>query len=307
MSRVDDELREMSKIFDLVIIGYGDIGRRVSGLFIKRSRILGITRSSSGTVPRGLTNLRVINVDLDSSSQVARITKLCQNVVYLAPPNQDSLSDDRLRTFLNALQSSVRIPHRFVYVSTTGVYGDRRGEFVTETDDVNPQTDRARRRVDAERQLRAWSRRHGGYVSILRVPGIYSETRLPIDRLKQGVSVLQSRDDSYSNHIHAHDLARLVLLTLFRGKSGRIYNCCDESEMRMGDYFDLVADRFSIPRPPRVDRDEAERTLSPMLLSFMNESRRVSNVRMKRELMSDLKFPSVEDGLVAATTSTKAL
>jgi nucleoside-diphosphate-sugar epimerase len=125
--------------------------------------------------------------------------------------------------------------------------------------------------------------------------------------LKQGVSVLQSRDDSYSNHIHAHDLARLVLLTLFRGKPGRIYNCCDESEMRMGDYFDLVADRFSIPRPPRVDRDEAERTLSPMLLSFMNESRRVSNVRMKRELMSDLKFPSVEEGLVAATTSSKAL
>jgi len=171
------------------------------------------------------------------------------------------------------------------------------GALVAETRPPRPQTERARRRADAERQLREWGRRSGVRVSILRVPGIYAADRLPLARLRSGTPALRADEDAYVNHVHADDLARIVVAALHRGGPGRMYNAADDAPIRMGDYFDLVADRFGLPHPPRVSRAEADQLIAGNLRSFMGESRRLVNRRLKEELGVRLRYPTVHDGV----------
>ncbi|HEX2531289.1 MAG TPA: sugar nucleotide-binding protein, partial [Burkholderiaceae bacterium] len=188
-----------------------------------------------------------------------------------------------------------------IYISTTGVYGNCNGALVEETHVVNPVSARAKRRLDAEQVLRAWARRTGARLGILRVPGIYAENRLPTERLKQGTPALVQEQDVFTNHIHADDLARIIAAALFRALPCRVYHATDDSCMKMGDYFDVVADTFRLPRPPRLPREEIETSVSPALLSFMVESRRISNRRMKSEWRLRLHYPQVSDALRSMT------
>jgi nucleoside-diphosphate-sugar epimerase len=192
------------------------------------------------------------------------------------------------------------LPQRFIYISTSGVYGDCQGALVNETRAINPLTERAVRRVDAERRVRNWGLRNGVNVSILRVPGIYASDRLPLARLREGAPVLAPEDDGYTNHIHADDLARIVVAALRYARPGRVYHACDDSNLKMGEYFDLVADRFALPRPSRVPRAQAEGRIAPGMLSFMQESRRLTNMRIKQELRVHLRYPTVAECLCAA-------
>jgi len=205
-----------------------------------------------------------------------------------------------MRRLLAALNRGKSLPQRLVYISTSGVYGDCAGARVPETRRLHPQTARARRRVDAERQLRRFGRAVGTCVSILRAPGIYAADRLPLERLQRGTPALVAEDDVFTNHIHADDLAMLAVAALRRGLPNRVYNAADASHLKMGEYFDLVADRFGLPRPPRISREEAEKTLSPLHLSFMSESRRLDNGRACRELGGRLRYPQVSEGIEAA-------
>jgi nucleoside-diphosphate-sugar epimerase len=192
---------------------------------------------------------------------------------------------------------------RLVYASTTGVYGDCAGAFIDETRPARPDNERARRRVSAEKQLRtagarnAPNARRGWRVSIVRIPGIYAATRLPLARIERAMPALIASDDVYTNHIHADDLAAILLRTLARGRHQRVINASDDTELRMGDYFDLVADAYGKPRVPRISRDEAQQRLEPVTLSFMRESRRLGNARLKRELRFKLRYPTVDDFL----------
>jgi nucleoside-diphosphate-sugar epimerase len=189
------------------------------------------------------------------------------------------------------------VPQRIVYISTSGVYGNCDGALVPETRPLNPQTARAVRRVDAEAQLRRWGKSHKVSVCILRAPGIYAIDRLPIERLEKAMPTLTPEEDSYTNHIHADDLARITLIGLTRAKRGRIYNAVDNCPMKMGDYFDLVADHYKLARPTRIPRAEALATLPATSLSFMSESRRLSNTRLREELRIKLHYGSVNDAL----------
>jgi nucleoside-diphosphate-sugar epimerase len=213
-------------------------------------------------------------------------------VIHLAPPQNQGNRDYRTRNLLRILAQGSHVVRRLIYISTTGVYGDHQGERVTEATPVSPQSDRAQRRVDAERVLRLWGPANGVSVTILRVPGIYAFDRLPIERLQSQTPALRPEEDAYSNHIHSEDLARLVCAAVYHGKPQRIINACDGGETKMGDYFDEVADAFGLDRPPRMPAEELQKIVSPMLWSFMRESRRVSNNRLK-ELKTPLRYPSV--------------
>jgi nucleoside-diphosphate-sugar epimerase len=191
-----------------------------------------------------------------------------------------------------------------VYISTSGVYGDCGGARVDESRPVNPGTERGARRVDAERAMTEWGERAGVKVTILRVPGIYAADRLPVERLKRGTPVLRAEDDVYTSHVHAEDLAAICVRALDADAPPGIYNANDDSEMKMGDWFDLVANRFGLPRPPRVSRTEAARAISPVLLSFMSESRRLVNRRMKEALGIRLRYPTVLDGVPLGAAAT---
>jgi nucleoside-diphosphate-sugar epimerase len=189
-----------------------------------------------------------------------------------------------------------------VYGSTTGVYGDCGGAQFDETRAVNATTDRARRRVDAEAQVRWFGRQTGARVTVLRIPGIYAADRVgghPRERLLRGTPVLAREDDVFTNHIHADDLARACVAALVRGLPQRVVHASDDTDLRMGDYFDLAADLCGLPKPPRISRDAARTALPPMLLSFMSESRRLSNARLKLELRLKLRYPTVAEGILA--------
>ena len=225
----------------------------------------------------------------------------------MAPPPNQGLYDRRTAHLLSALTRRTKrqvaiLPQRFIYISTSGVYGDCHGTLIDETYPVHPENDRAIRRIDAERQIRTWGKRNHIPVSILRVPGIYAANRLPLTRLREGHPALLDTEDSYTNHIHADDLARIICAALQHAKPNRIYHTCDDSHLKMGEYFDLVADHFALPRPPRITRNQAQEQISPTMLSFMKESRRLNNLRMKKELHVNLLYPTIFDGIKAVHT-----
>jgi len=187
---------------------------------------------------------------------------------------------------------------RLVYASTTGVYGDCGGARIDETRVPHPATPRAKRRVAAERLLRRATARGALSASIARIPGIYAANRLPLARLEKGTPALIEADDVYTSHIHADDLAAIIVRLATHGRPSRVIHASDDSELRMADYFDRVADAFGIARLPRVSRAQAEQQLDPLVLSFMRESRRLSNRRLKHELRMRLRYPSVDDFLL---------
>jgi nucleoside-diphosphate-sugar epimerase len=284
----------------LLIVGCGDVGSRVLRLLQGRWRTLALTSS-----PQRIPALRALGAvpllgNLDQGATLGRLGGVADAVLHLAPPPSSGAGDPRTRALVNALARGGRV-RTLVYGSTTGVYGDAGGACFDETRAVAPSSDRARRRVDAEAQLRSFGRRSGVRVSILRIPGIYAIDRAgghPRERLSRGTPALVDADDVYTNHIHADDLARACIAALLRGLPQRVVHASDDTDLKMGQYFDLAADLCGLPRPPRITREEARQRLSPMLLSFMSESRRLRNDRLKRELRLVLRYPTVQQGLV---------
>ncbi len=277
----------------LLIVGCGDVGMRLLPLLAGRFRVFALTSQPERCAELRAAGAVPVVADLDRPASLARLRSLAPWVLHLAPPQPDGDQDRRTRRLVAALGDVSRI----VYVSTSGVYGDCGGALVKESRPVAPRNARARRRVDAERILRAWALASGATLSILRVPGIYAADRLPLRRLEQGTPALRFEDNVYTNHIHADDLARIVMLALNRGRSGRIYHAVDGTRLKMADYFDAVADRFGLPRAPRLPRAELAQVVSPLLLSYMSESRQLDNTRLTRELRVRLQYPDVATAL----------
>lgn len=267
-------------------------------------RVMALTSSA-----KRIESFREIGVtpilgNLDEMRSLRRLSGLATRVIHLAPPpatdsNLSVPSDPRTRN-LTRIFSRRSVPTSLVYGSTSGVYGDCRGELATETRVPNASSERAKRRIDAEAWVRFLGKAQGARAAVLRIPGIYAPDReggTPRERLLRGTPALRSEDDVYTNHIHADDLARACVAALWRGKPQRIYNVNDDSALKMGEYFDMAADLYELPRPPRISRTQARAQLSPMLLSFMSESRRMDNQRLKRELRIALNYPTVLEGL----------
>jgi nucleoside-diphosphate-sugar epimerase len=293
----------------VLIVGCGDIGLRVARLLRPAIRLMALTSSAARAPALRSHGLVPLIGDLDQRSTLARLGGLATRVIHLAPPRSEGDAqwwrDQRTSELLQALRRR-RAPRSLVYGSTSGVYGDCAGAWVDETRTISPQTPRAQRRADAEHAVRHFARTTAARAAILRIPGIYAADReggTPRERLAKGTPVLQAGDDVYTNHIHADDLARAVVRALWRGKPLRVYNVSDDSELKMGDYFDLAADLFGLPRPARVARSMARDQLPLMLLSFMSESRRLRNARLKSELGVRLRYPTAADGLRAAAAN----
>ena len=289
---------------NLLIIGSGDIALRTLPLLQGHYQPYALVRNPAKASVLRKLGVTPILADLDDRHSLAKIAGLADVVLHFAPPERQGRFDTRTRNLLSALSTRL-LPTRLIYISTSGVYGDCGGDFVSETRPVNPQSDRARLRVSAERQIRSWATRNHVNASILRVPGIIADDRLPVDRIKAGSPAIVASEDGYSNHIHADDLARIVIAALRYAKPNRVYHTVDDDEMKMGDYFDVVADAFKLPRPPRLSRAEAQRAVSPMMWSFMNESRRLTNLRMKQELKVTLRYPTVESTLSSNLATIK--
>ncbi|MEO8170679.1 MAG: SDR family oxidoreductase [Oxalobacteraceae bacterium] len=281
----------------LLILGCGDVGMRLLPLLRERFRVFAVTSQPERCAALRAAGAVPIVADLDMPHSLRRLAGLAHTIVHLAPPQPDGTQDRRSRNLAAILPEQARL----VYISTSGVYGDCGGAQIDETRSVKPQNPRAVRRVDAEQVLRDWARRSKSAMCILRVPGIYAADRLPLERLRKGMPALTQQDDVHTNHIHADDLARIIAAALFKARPGRIYHAVDDSDMQMGAYFDAVADAFALPRPPRLPRVELQSRVSPMLLSFMAESRRLCNRRLKQEFGFRLRYPDVHAALAEMT------
>ena len=283
----------------VLIVGCGDVGVRVAKHMQGKVKLFALTSQPGRREFLRSHGLTPLQGNLDGAGSLRRLAGLATRIIHLAPPSPDTSGDPRTKNLLRALRLRSQ-PRSSVYGSTSGVYGDCGGDWVAEARPTHADSPRAQRRTHAEAHMRFWGLSSGVRTSILRIPGIYAQDReggTPRARLLKGTPVLQEQDDVYTNHIHADDLARACCLALWRGAPQRVYNVNDDSDMLMGDYFDLAADLYGLPRPPRIAREGAAEQLPLMLLSFMNESRRMVNTRMKQELRLQLQHPTVLSGL----------
>jgi nucleoside-diphosphate-sugar epimerase len=282
---------------DILIIGCGDIGVRVARLEQAQGRtVAGLARNTAGSERLRAVGIEPSHGDLDDADSLADLPCAGQLLYYFAPPPGGGPWDPRMRNFCASVGNE-RAPAKVVYISTSGVYGDCGGGWVTESTPVNALTSRAKRRLDAEMVLQEWGKRLGVAVVILRVTGIYGPGRLPLARLRQGHPVLREEESPPTNRIHADDLAAVCVAAAEKGKPGEIFNVSDGQPGTMSQFFNAAADLLGLPRPPRVSMDEARRVMAPMMLSYLTETRRMDNRKMRERLGVTLRYPDLESGL----------
>ena len=285
----------------MLIVGCGDVGRRLATRARQRQQavycVVRQDRSVADLLENGL-NAAAVDLDLTTPTLTGEWDQ--GQVFYLAPPPAQGGTDPRMQRFLAALPTNK--PHRIIYISTTGVYGDCAGEWVDESRPANPQVDRARRRFDAEQQLRHWRDAGNGTLVVLRVAGIYGPGKLPLTRLRSNTPMIGADAAPWTNRIHIDDLVSVCEAAMARGRDGAVYNVSDGHPGNMRDYFDRVADLFQLPRAPLIGADEALTALSPGMLSYLAESRRLDNSRMLEELGVTLRYPDLASGLAACVS-----
>lgn len=282
----------------MLIVGCGDVGRHLAA----RAAALGtpcyaLVRSEESRAALASLGHQAQAVDLDHAAPQLSGDWDQREIFYFAPPPPRGGEDPRMARFLAALPRGRG--QRIVYISTSGVYGDCHGDWVDESWPVRPQVDRARRRADAESRLQAWRAAGNGEAVILRVAGIYGPGKLPLARLAQQVPMIGEADAPWTNRIHIDDLVAVCEAAMVRGRDGEVYNVCDGTPGNMRDYFDRVADAYGLPQAPLISLEEARKTLSPGMLSYLGESRRLDNGKMRRELAVELQYPDLTSGLAA--------
>lgn len=284
---------------DYTIIGCGDIGKRVARELVNGGQRVQATAHYPEAVAE-LEKLGILPVvaNFDYQEDIPPLLLHRQRLFYFMPPQGGGTMDVRVTNFCRQLRPD-NCPERIVYISTSGVYGDCGEQLVTEDTPVNPQTSRAKRRVSAENQLREKSQELGFDLIILRVTGIYGPGRLPLKQLHQGHQVVRLQEAPRTNRIHSLDLVRICLAAMERGEAGDIFNVCDGQHSSMSEYFIEVARLYGLPQPQQLSWEDAEKVINPLTLSFLRESRRMTNRHMLDKLQLELEFPNLKLGLPA--------
>ena len=281
----------------VLIVGCGYIGRRVAAILAREGHaVSGVVRSQQSADKLVECGARVVCADLDRLPADVDWGCHAADIYYFAPPPAEGQQDLRIRAFLASLPAQLKA-RRFVYISTSAVYGDCHGAWITETQPLRPTTPRGWRRLDAEQQLQTWCEKQAVQWMILRVPGIYGPGKLPLERLRKGTPVLRETDAPYSNRIHADDLATICVAAMQATSCNEVYNVSDGHPGNMTDYFFRVADAAGLPRPPEISREEAPSVLSAGMLSFLQDSRRMDNSKLLNELGVELRYPGLDSGL----------
>lgn len=282
-----------SEFGSIVVAGCGYTGLKLAkALNSRTNRLIAISRTVVVEIP----GVESVNIDLDSSTS-ARIDNGKDSLVcYLIPPATENNPESRIQVFVE--QILTEIPRRLLLISTTGVYGDCQGEWVDENRPINPQTDRAKRRVRVEEYCTGWAEKNGVGLAIFRVAGIYGPGRVPVERLRKGIALPKNQPDGYSNRIHVDDLVGACVAGLIGDETG-IFNVSDGYPMRYRDYFNLVAEIWNLPGVVDWGTNEFDESLSPTMRSYLRESRKIDNRKLLDTFSIELKYPRPKKGLEA--------
>ena len=281
----------------VVISGCGDIGKRVAQRWQARgAHVMALSRHAEKSKQLQALGIEALAADLDDPASLQHLPLKDTVLYHFAPPPAEGETDPRLHNLLNAITEG-NLPEVIVMISTTAVYGDCGGDWVSEVSPTQPQTARGLRRLDAEMALSHWGKHHHVPTIILRVPGIYGPERLPLQRIQSGAPILREDQSPYTNRIHADDLAMVCVVAAEKAYAGAIYNVSDGHPGTMSQYFKDIADAFGLPRPPEISREEAENAMSPGMLSYLRESRRIDNSKMLQDLGVELQYPDLAKGL----------
>lgn len=283
----------------VLIIGCGDVGRRLAAVYgAAGKQVAGLVRSVESAAALTAAGVQAIRCELDADDLPGMPSRRAE-LFYLAPPVDVGKDDVRIERLLTHLELT-GLPSRFLYMSTTGVYGDCGGRWIDESAALNPSTQRAQRRIAAEAAVRRWCGERSIPWTILRVPAIYGPGRILVERLKSGQPTIRPEQCSYTNRIHVDDLVAVCHAAMARAPRDSIYNVSDGQPSTLTDYLFKLADITGLPRPPLISMQEAEKTLSPSLMSFLRESKRIHNLKMLEELGVKLRYPDLESGLRAS-------
>ncbi len=281
----------------VTIVGCGDIGERIVNILLAKKCVVNLlVRQAVRGEYFEKQGMDISQIDLDQDD-VSQLQTIAKRVIWLAPPPQSGCREPRIQRWLHSLGHDA-LPDKIVYISTSGVYGDCGGAWVDESRPANPQADRSKRRFDAEQQIEAWCQHHQVPYAILRVAGIYGEGRWPLARIKRGDPVVIPAEAAFSNRIHQDDLAQVCVAALLRDGAQGIINVSDGQPSTMTDYFQQIARAFSLPALREITRLEATEQLSPAMLSYITESRRIDNQKMIKMLDIDLQYPTLDDALM---------
>jgi nucleoside-diphosphate-sugar epimerase len=292
----------MAVLLSCLVVGCGYVGTRLARQQSGRRPVLGIVRSGPSVTDLQAVGLNTLRLDLDAPEPELQpaLTSAANGaaVVYLVPPPDRGSADPRFEGFLRLLGDAV--PAVFIYVSTTGVYGDTGGALVDEDSPIAPGNDRARRRVAAESTASAWCAARGVRCVVLRVPGIYGPHRLPLERLERGEPALRSEDAGPGNRIHVDDLVGSIVAAMDRPSAQGAYNVTDGDHSSTTAYLQETAAAAGLPSPRLIARAEAAQHIAPGMLAFLLESRRVDNRRMLEDLDVRLLYPRMQAGILAS-------
>ncbi|NOR43578.1 MAG: NAD-dependent epimerase/dehydratase family protein [Gammaproteobacteria bacterium] len=278
----------------ITIFGCGYIGKLLARQLLKKNiSVTGVVSSEISQAECQKWNIPCDIIELDKP--LPDIDLRHHRVIYLTPPPRSGQADTRMTNFLNAIEKHT--PEKFVLISTTGVYGDCKGDWIDETAPLKPTADRAYRRADAERQVQHYCQHHGTPLVILRVAGIYGPGKLPLARIKSGQPIVNQQDSPFTNRVHAHDLVDVCEKALLNSGITGFYNVTDGHPGTMYEYFTGVATAMNLPAPPAISLEEAQQQLSEGMLSYMAESRRINNKKLLHDFELKLKYPTLKDGL----------
>jgi nucleoside-diphosphate-sugar epimerase len=291
-----------------LIVGCGYTGMRLARRLAPRWHTAALARSDVSAAALSGAGLEVLRIDLDATIESDAAGALAATahgaaIAYLAPPPGQGTDDPRLLRFLHALGDAR--PAVLLYMSTTGVYGDTGGGMVTEASPAYPGSDRARRRVAAERAVTDWCSARGVRSIVLRVPGIYGPGRLPMERLAGGEAALRPEDAGPGNRIHVDDLVTACIAALERPASG-IVNVGDGNPASTTEFLQRTAALAGLPPPRLVSLVEAPEHIAPGMLSFLVESRRVDVRRMREELGVVPRYANLDEGIAASLAEMRA-
>ena len=284
---------------NISIVGCGYIGKKVASKLLSLGALVECYVHSAGSKEAcEALDLRANLLELDNSDFSNEWHVQDKNVIaYFAPPPRHGISDTRMTHFISTLENLKSTPNKIVLISTTGIYGDCQGEWIDESRAVNPQADRAHRRLSAENQLQQYCQSKNIECIIFRVPGIYAIDKLPEKRITSGEPIVSAIDSGYTNRIHAEDLSEFCVEALTQKINSGVYNCCDGNPSTMNDYFVRVADFLGIDRPKEISLQQAKKELSAGMLSYLAESKRISNKKLLDNFSTKFKYPDLQSAL----------